>query len=123
MANLFMHYAFDTWMLRTHRGRLLCRYAGDGLVHCRSQREAERILEQIGRRLSEIDLEIPPEKSGIVYCKDSERKGTLKRVSFDFLGYSFRPRRSLGPGGRLTTNFCPAVSRMSVKSITQTIRS
>jgi hypothetical protein len=43
LANLFMHYAFDVWMVRTHPGLPWCRYADDGLVHCRNQQEAQAL--------------------------------------------------------------------------------
>jgi RNA-directed DNA polymerase len=41
LGNLFMHYAFDVWMTRTHPELPWCRYADDGLLHCRSEQEAE----------------------------------------------------------------------------------
>jgi retron-type reverse transcriptase len=37
LANLFLHYAFDLWMKRTYPRLPWCRYADDGLVHCRSE--------------------------------------------------------------------------------------
>src|SRR5438445_7221791 len=43
LANLFMHYTFDLWMARTHPDLPWCRYADDGLVHCRTEQEAENL--------------------------------------------------------------------------------
>ena len=43
LANLFLHYTFDLWMKRTYPNLLWCRYADDGLVHCRTEREAEAL--------------------------------------------------------------------------------
>ena len=39
LCNLFMHYAFDLWMGRTFAHAPWCRYADDGLIHCRTERE------------------------------------------------------------------------------------
>jgi group II intron reverse transcriptase/maturase len=93
LSNLFLHYAFDLWMKRAHPDLPWCRYADDGLVHCRSRREAEAVMAELQSRLAECGLEMHPTKTKIVYCKDGRRKGAHPNVSFDFLGYCFRPRR------------------------------
>lgn len=100
-----------------------CRYADDGLLHCRSQRQAEYVLKRIAQRFRECGLEIHPDKSGIIYCKDKNRKATFKRISFDFLGYTFRPRRCVNKQGLVHPNFLPAISQTSKKAINQEIRS
>jgi len=92
LANLFMHYAFDFWMARTHPELPWCRYADDGLVHCRTQHEAEALKAELQTRLAECHLEMHPTKTKIVYCKNGKRKGKYANVKFDFLGYCFRPR-------------------------------
>jgi group II intron reverse transcriptase/maturase len=92
LANLFLHYAFDLWMARTHPELPWCRYADDGLVHCRSEQEAQVIMAELQLRLAECRLEMHPTKTKIVYCKDGRRKGRYANQAFDFLGYSFRPR-------------------------------
>src|SRR5882757_7985413 len=94
LSNLFMHYAFDLWMARTHPDLLWCRYADDGLVHCRSEQEAQALRDELQARLAECRLEMHPTKTKIVYCKDGKRQGTYPNVTFDFLGYCFRPRRA-----------------------------
>ena len=75
LSNLFLHYAFDLWMTRTHPGLPWCRYADDGLVHCRSEQEAEALKAELQARLAECGLEMHPTKTKIVYCKDGKRKG------------------------------------------------
>ena len=40
LANLFLHYVFDKWMERNHPEIPFCRYADDGVVHCRTEEEA-----------------------------------------------------------------------------------
>jgi len=92
LANLFLHYTFDLWMKRTYPHLLWCRYADDGLVHCRTEQEAEALKAALQARLAECQLELHPGKTRIVYCKDINSKAEYPNVSFDFLGYCFRPR-------------------------------
>src|SRR6202023_1642216 len=44
LMNLFMHYAFDSWMKRTYPQCPFARYADDAVVHCRSQAQAEAVM-------------------------------------------------------------------------------
>ena len=92
LANLFMHYTFDVWMVRSHPGLPWCRYADDGLVHCRNEQEAQALKSALQARLAECRLELHPTKTKIVYCRDGKRKGKYPNVKFDFLGFCFRPR-------------------------------
>ena len=92
LSNLFLHYAFDLWMTRTHPDLPWCRYADDGLVHCRTEQEAQALKADLQARLAECRLEMHPTKTKIVYCKDGQRKEKHPNVKFDFLGYGFRPR-------------------------------
>lgn len=94
LANLFLHYGLDRWLERTDNTVAFTRYADDVIVNCTSQQHAEQILEAIKSRMQQIGLELHPEKTKIVYCKDYRRKGTYPDVKFDFLGYSFQPRTS-----------------------------
>jgi len=123
LANLFLHYAFDAWIKREMPTVLFCRYADDGLLHCRSERQAKHVLKRIEQRFRECGLEIHPEKSGIIYCKDKNRREDYKRISFDFLGYTFQPRRCVNGKGIIHPNFLPAISRTSKKAINQEMRS
>jgi len=123
LANLFMHYAFDTWMSREHAGNPWARYADDAVVHCRTKEEAEALLDRVEERLRQCGLEVHPEKTRIVYCKDDDRKEEYPNTSFDFLGYSFHPRRSKNRWGKYFVNFSPAVSNQASKAVRQTIRS
>jgi len=92
LANLFLHYAFDEWMRRNHTHIPFERYTDDIIVHCKSERQAEWIKSVIEKRLLECNLELHPEKTQIVYCKDDYRWGNYVNEKFDFLGYTFRPR-------------------------------
>lgn len=122
LANLFMHYTFDKWMGIEHPQNPWARYADDAVIHCRTKEEAERLLEQLKERFNTCKLELHPDKTRIVYCKDDDRKGEHSEIKFDFLGYTFRPRRSKNRFGKHFINFTPAVSNKACKAMRQTIR-
>ncbi len=123
LANLFLHYAFDRWMQRTYPHLLFERYADDAIVHCRTEAEAQEVRAAIAARMQECRLELHPEKTKIVYCKDDDRRGTYPHEKFDFLGYTFRPRRSKNWKGKFFINFSPAVAEKAGKEIRAEIRS
>ena len=100
-----------------------CRYADDGLLHCQSRRQAEYIMQKIAARFRECKLEIHPDKSRIVYCKDRNRKEEHPTIKFDFLGYTFKPRRCIDKKGDLHSNYLPAISSTSKKAIHAEMRS
>src|SRR5690606_6069065 len=100
LANIFMHHAFDDWMKRHFPEVKFERFADDSLVHCRSYKQAEKALGAIRDRLKACGLELHPEKTKIVYCKDVDRRGSYHHESFDFLGYTFRPRLSKNKQGK-----------------------
>ena len=114
LSNLFLHYAFDLWMQKHHSDKPWCRYADDGLIHCKTKEQAEKLLEDLRLRFEECGLELHPEKTRIVYCKDGSRKGSHEETSFDFLGYTFRGRRAKRRDGVAFLSFLPAVSRASL---------
>lgn len=118
LSNLFMHYAFDVWMTRDFAGMPWCRYADDGLIHCQTLQQAEKILEALKQRMTECGLELNPEKTKIVYCKDGKRKGQYPNKSFDFLGYTFRGRLCKNNKRKsVFVNFTPAVSPAALSSM------
>jgi RNA-directed DNA polymerase len=122
LANLFLHYAMDVWMRRHLRSVRFCRYADDGVVHCQSEAQARLVLKQLGERLRQCGLELHPLKTRIVYCQDVNRKAEYPTVQFTFLGYTFRPRKAVDKYGRVYVNFSPAVSRVAMKAMRQTVR-
>ena len=122
LANLFLHYAFDMWMARTHRDVRFERYADDILVHCASQVQAAHQLVAIGDRLKQCGLDLHPTKCCIVYCKDDNRRGQHEHISFDFLGYTFRPRTAKSRWGKHFVSFLPAMSPKAGKAIRTAIR-
>lgn len=123
LSNLFMHYAFDIWIDREYPDCPWCRYADDGLAHCRTLAEAEQLRKALDKRLQDCGLQMHPVKTKIVYCKDGDRRGSHPVTSFDFLGYTFRARRSKNKWGKYFINFSPAMSNSAGKAIRQAVRS
>jgi group II intron reverse transcriptase/maturase len=123
LANLFLHYAFDKWMEREHPDIPFERYADDIVCHGASRDQVETLLEELSERMQEVGLEIHPDKTRIVYCKDSNREGEFAVTSFDFLGYTFRPRVSRNWSGVYFVKFTPAISNKAKRAICEEIRS
>jgi len=122
LSNLFLHYVFDKWMERNYPQNPFCRYADDAVAHCRTKAEALVLKEKLDARFRECGLELHPEKTKIVYCKDDDRQGKYPLTSFDFLGFTFRPRRSKNRQGKYFVNFTPAVSNKAGKAMKQKAR-
>ncbi|MCA1680997.1 MAG: group II intron reverse transcriptase/maturase, partial [Actinobacteria bacterium] len=122
LANMFLHYAFDLWMAREHPAIRFERYCDDVIVHARSEREARDLRDAIASRLAECGLELNERKTRIVYCKSSVRPGSFEHESFDFLGYTFRPRLARSGTGNCFVGFLPAVSDDARKRIGRDIR-
>jgi RNA-directed DNA polymerase len=116
LANLFMHYAFDSWMARNFPGCPFERYADDAIVHCTTRAQAEYVLGRIAARMEEVGLRLHPDKTRIVYCRDSNRRGKHEHISFTFLGFAFRPREAINRAGERFTSFSPAISPEALKA-------
>ncbi|MDR4488236.1 MAG: group II intron reverse transcriptase/maturase [Nitrospirales bacterium] len=123
LANLFLHYALDMWMRRHYPHIPFERYADDGVYHCRTRKQAEHLKGALERRLADWGLALHSEKTQIVYCQDADRRLEYPVTAFDFLGYTFRPRRSKNRWGKYFINFSPAISNKAAKGIRQVVRS
>ena len=122
LANLFLHYAFDMWMRRTHPDIPFERYADDAICHCRTEEQAVALRAALEKRFADCGLTLHPDKTKIVYCKDDDRRGNHLTHKFDFLGYTFRPRLARRRAGKIGVSFSPAVSDKALKAIRQTVR-
>jgi len=122
LANLFLHYTFDRWMQEHYPGLPFERYADDIVCHCRSEAQARALREVLEARFEACELELHPQKTKIVYCKDANRRGMYPNQQFDFLGYTFRPRSAKNRNGELFVSFAPAVSDKAAKSLRHRIR-
>lgn len=122
LANLFMHYAFDMWLDRMFPEVTFERYADDAVIHCQSQSQAETVLTALAQRMNEVGLELHPDKTRIIYCKDTNRQDSFVETGFTFLGYEFRERTVDGRYG-LFRSFSPAVSPAALKRMSKQVRS
>jgi group II intron reverse transcriptase/maturase len=123
LSNLFLHYVFDQWMQKHYPEIPFERYADDGICHCKTLAQAQELRAALERRFAECHLELHPQKTRVVYCKDDDRRGTYPEHSFDFLGYTFRPRRSKNRWGKFFISFTPAVSNKAAKAMRTKLRS
>ena len=122
LANLFLHYAFDAWMERKFPTIGFERYADDAVIHCKSLAQVTMLREALKRRLAVCKLEMSPSKTKIVYCKDGKRRENYPGISFDFLGYTFRPRKAKARDGSVFLSFLPAISGTAARVIRHTVR-
>jgi RNA-directed DNA polymerase len=121
LANLVMHYAFDTCMAREYPGCPFERYADDIVAHCDSKDQDGNLRAAIAERPQTLGLRLHPEKTKIAFCKDANRSGEAEHTSFDFLGYTFRAR--LARGGRgFFVSFAPAISTKAKKAVGLKVR-
>lgn len=124
LANLFLHYGLDAWMDRTFPTIQFERFADDAVIHCASEPQARLVRDAVARRLVEVGLELHPDKTRIVYCKDSNRRGAYEEISFTFCGYTFRPRRAYNQRtGGVFTGFLPAVSPEKLTAMSRRVGS
>jgi RNA-directed DNA polymerase len=123
LANLYLHYAFDRWLVREFPAVTFERYCDDAVIHCASQEQARQVRDALAARLATVGLELHPDKTRVVYCKDADRRGDHEVTSFTFLGYTFRPRLAKNRWGKHFVNFLPAVSKDAIKAMGREIRS
>ena len=123
LANLYLHYCMDMWLVKYYPKCKFERYADDAIIHCDSEEQAREVKEQLEARMRTCGLELHPLKTKIVYCQDSNRRGKSEHTMFDFLGYTFRARMAKNSiRGVWFTNFLPAVSNKAMKSMSEKMK-
>lgn len=122
LANLFLHYTFDMWIVKHCPTIEFERYADDIIVHCCTLKQAQYVFKKIETRLNDCQLELHKGKSKIVYCKQATRAGKFENHSFDFLGFTFKPTQVRTKEGKLSLSFLPAISQKAKTSINDKIR-
>jgi len=120
------------WSTGNGRNRLVTAEGGsprlDGTSRVMGDHQA-RICESLEVKLlrgysalEQCRLELHPIMTRIIYCKDDDRPGEYEHVQFDFLGYTFQPRRAKNRWGKFFISFLPAISTKAAKKIRKTIR-
>jgi len=122
LANLYLHYTFDMWMERNYPSIKFERYADDIVCHCTHQAQSEQLIAELGRRFNACGLELHPEKTKIVYCKSVYRRGGYPIVSFEFLGYQFKPKLIRNRHGKYAVYFMAGISPKAAANIREQIR-
>jgi len=122
LSNLFLHYAFDMWITVNHKDKKWCRYADDGIAHCKTKADAESLLVELKQRFADCGLELHTTKTKIVYCKDGNRNGEHRNTKFTFLGYEFCRRMVRGFKGKMFLGFSPSICKEAKKDICRRIR-
>jgi RNA-directed DNA polymerase len=123
LANLYLHYTFDVWMRRNHPSIPFARYADDAVCHCHTQQQAEQLQAALAQRFADCGLQLHPDKTRVVYCRESRRRREYPCIQFTFLGYTFRPRMAKSRHGKVFTGFLPAASPAALKRMRAQIRS
>jgi group II intron reverse transcriptase/maturase len=123
LANLFLHYALDSWMVREFPGVVFERYVDDAVVHCVSETQAHHVVAAIAKRMEQVGLRLHPDKTKVVYCKDGKRRGSYEHTAFTFLGFTFQQRRARNRQGKKFSSFLPAISKDALKKISAEVRS
>jgi RNA-directed DNA polymerase len=123
LANLFLHFAFDAWVVREFPGVGFERYVDDAVIHCVSEAQAQQVLAALGERMNEVGLRLHPGKTRIVYCRDGKRRASYEHTAFTFLGYTFRARGVRARTGRMFTGFNPAISKDALNKLSGEVRS
>lgn len=123
LANLFLHYAFDAWMVREFPAITFERYVDDAVVHCESETQAHAVVAAIAERMEQVGLRLHPDKTKIVYCQDGRRRGSYEHTSFTFLGFTFQQRRVRGKNGKQFSSVNPAISKEALKRLGGEVRS
>ncbi|MEV8639348.1 reverse transcriptase domain-containing protein [Streptosporangium sp. NPDC051023] len=123
LANLFLHYALDTWLVREFPTVEFERYADDAVLHCVTEGQAQRVLAALGERMEEVGLKPHPAKTRVVYCRDANRRREYGSTEFTFPGFTFRARSARAKSGMVFMSFQPAISKNALKKISGEVRS
>lgn len=121
LANIFLHFVFDKWMEKNYPNIPFERYCDDVIVHCKSERQAGFIKSKIAERMCECKLTLNMDKTHTVYCKNVDRRERYNNTSFDFLGYTFRPKWCNTKRGKMLL-FMPVMSDQAKRNVMSKIR-
>jgi RNA-directed DNA polymerase len=122
LSNLFLHYAFDRWITKEHSNIPWCRYADDGLLHCKTRKQAEFMLNQISKRFEKCQLSLHPIKTRIVSCRPGNRGERRENVKFEFLGFEFKQRSTISREGQRFRSFLPGVGEATLARMKRVIK-
>jgi RNA-directed DNA polymerase len=120
LANMYLHEAFDSWISKTQPQIVFERYADDIIIHTRSIEQSQFIMDKLKERMKAYSLELSESKTKIVYCYRTARFFKERKsipTSFDFLGFTFKPRICERKDGQKFWGYRPAISMRSQKRV------
>ena len=94
LANIFLHEVLDRWFEQDVKPRLeakafMIRYADDLVMVFASERDANRVMAVLPKRLEKHGLNIHPDKTRLVrFRRPYLQQPTSGQGSFDFLGFT-----------------------------------
>jgi RNA-directed DNA polymerase len=98
LSNVYLHYVFDLWAdqwrrRHAHGDVIIVRFADDYIVGFEHQRDAQRFLDDLRRRLAEFSLELASEKTRLIEfgrfaVQRRKERGLGKPETFQFLGFT-----------------------------------
>ncbi len=118
----YLHYGLDCWIRRNFPKIEFERFADDAILHCKSETEADIVLEGLKRRMEEIGLQLHPEKTKKVFCGGPAERNKGRLCEFKFPGFDFKTRTLKDPRGRLFRKMAPGPSVKAMKGITAFIK-
>ena len=122
LANLFMHYAFDSWMAREFPGCPFERYADDGVVHCKSRRQAEYVLGRDRRADERGRLAASPGQDADRLLQRRSAPGGARAHLVHLPRVRLPGTGGAQQDGRNFTGFLPAISPEALKARSARLR-
>jgi RNA-directed DNA polymerase len=113
LANVYLNQLDRAWQERNYG--VLCRYADDLVVMCRSRQEAEQALSVLRAILAELGFTLKEAKTRIVNLREGGE-------GIDFLGFHHRWVRNRGKHGRHLTFLARWPSRKAMQAARNRIR-
>lgn len=113
LANVYLNQLDRAWQRRGNG--MLCRYADDLVVMCRSKREAEQALAVLRIILAELGLALKEAKTRIAHLREGDE-------GIDFLGFHNRWVRGQRPHTRHLTFLARWPSRKAMQAARDRIR-
>jgi len=121
-ANLFLHYAFDSYMASEFPTLPWARYADDAVIHCVSKKQAPCLKGKLDGRFRLYKLELHPDKTKAIHCGGDKELRRRESIEFDFLGCTFRPRSAMSKAGKRLASCLPATADKAKQAIRKAVR-
>lgn len=122
LKDLYLRILIDNWMLESCLNIQYIVRSGQILIHEQNYDMAEWLEREISLFLLSVGFENGLDPSRIIYCKNSHRKALYPVIQFDFLGFSFQPRRAIDARGNIHLAFSPSISTERKSEIRSAIR-